>query len=70
MLYWRTGLICSENELTFSIESLAENTKYHDKDKDSILILASQGAAGCKILSQLIGIVDKLILEWYPGLSG
>ena len=68
LLYWRTGLIYSVNELTFSIESLAENTKYNDKD--GILILASQGAAGRKILSQLIGIVDQLILEWYPGLSG
>ena len=31
--------------------------------------MASQGAADRKILSQLIGIVDQLILEWYPGLS-
>ena len=55
------------NKLTFSIESLAENAKYHDKD--GILILASQGAAGRKLLAQVIGIVEQLISEWYPGLS-
>ena len=67
LLYWHTGLIYSVNKLTFSIESLAENTKYHDKD--GILIMASQGAAGRKILAQVIGIVDQLISEWYPGLT-
>ena len=67
LVYWSTGLVYNVNELTFSIESLAENPKYHDKD--GILILASQGAEGRRILGQLIDIVDKLISEWYPGLS-
>ena len=64
---WSTGLVCNVNELAFSIQSLAENTEYHDKD--GILILASQGPEGCKILGQLIDIVEKLISEWYPRLS-
>ena len=67
LVYWSTGLVYNVDELTFSIESLAENPKYHDKD--GILILASQGAKGRKILGQLIDIVEKLISEWYPGLS-
>ena len=67
LVYWSTGLVYSVSELVFSIESLAENPKYHDKD--GILILASQGAKGRKILGQLIDIVEKLISEWYPGLS-
>ena len=67
LVYWSTGLVYNMDKLTFSIQSLAENTKYHDKD--GILILTSQGAEGRKILGQLIDIVDKLISEWYPGLS-
>ena len=67
LVYWSTGLVYNVNELAFSIQSLAENTEYHDKD--GILILASQGPKGCKILGQLIDIVEKLIFEWYPGLS-
>ena len=67
LVYWSTGLVYNVNELTFSIESLAENPKYHDKD--GILILASQGAKGRKILGHLIDIVEKLMSEWYPGLS-
>ena len=67
LFYWSTGLIYNVNELAFSIQSLAENTEYHDKD--GILILASQGSKGCRILGQLIDIVEKLISEWYPGLS-
>ena len=67
LVYWSTGLVYSMNELTFSIESLAENTTYHDKD--GILILASQGIEGRNMVCQLIDIVEKLISEWYPGLS-
>ena len=66
LVYWSTGLVYNVKKLTFSIQSLAENTEYHDKD--GILILASQGAEGCRILGQLIDIVEKLISEWYPGL--
>ena len=67
LLYWSTGLVYNVDELAFSIQSLAEITKYHDKD--GILILASTGSKGCKILGQLIDVVEKLISEWYPGLS-
>ena len=66
LFYWRTGLVYSVSKLFFSIESLAENPKYHDKD--GVLILASQGAEGCKMLRKLIDIVEKLISEYYPGL--
>ena len=66
LVYWRTGLVYNANNLTFSIESLAENTKYCDKD--GVLILASQGTRGREILGQLIDIVEQLISEWYPGL--
>ena len=65
LVYWRTGLFYKVNQLTFSIESLTEL-----RDKDGVLIMASQGAEGCKILGQLIDIVEQLISEWYPGLSG
>ena len=68
LVYWRTGLFYKVNKLTFSIESLAELEKY--QEKDGVLIMASQGAEGCKILGQLIDIVEQLISEWYPGLSG
>ena len=67
LVYWSTGLVYSVNKFTFSIESLAENIKYHDKD--GVLILASQGGDGHKILGQLTDIVVELISEWYPGLS-
>ena len=67
LVYWSTGLVYNLEKLTFSIQSLAENTKYHNKD--GILILASQGVKGCRIFGQLIDIVEKLISEWYPGLS-
>ena len=67
-VYWRTGLVYSNNvnKLNISIESLADSPTYHNKD--GILLVASQGAKGCKILTQLIA-VEKLISEWYPGLS-
>ena len=67
LVYWRTGLFYNVNKLTFVIESLAELKRY--QDKDGVLILASQGAEGCKILGQLIDIVEQLISEWYPGLN-
>ena len=67
LVYWSTGLVYSVNEFTFSIQPLAENIKYHDKD--GVLILASQGSEGRKILGQLTDIVEQLISEWYPGLS-
>ena len=68
LVYWRTGLFYNVNKLTFVIESLAELKRY--QDKDGVLILASQGAEGRKILGQLIDIVEQLISEWYPGLNG
>ena len=68
LVYWRTGLFYKVNQLTFSIESLSELRKY--QHKDGVLIMASRGAEGCKILGQLIDIVEQLISEWYPGLSG
>ena len=68
LVYWRTGLFFKANKLTFSIESLSELKRY--QDKDGILIIASQGAEGRKILGQLIDIVEQLISEWYPGLNG
>ena len=64
LAYWSTGLVYNVNELAFSIQSLAEDTKY--RDKDGILILASWGVKGRKILGQLIDIVEQLISEWYP----
>ena len=67
LVYWRNGLFYNVNKLTFVIESLAELKRY--QDKDGVLILASQGAEGCKILGQLIDIVEQLISEWYPGLN-
>ena len=66
LVYWSNGLVYNINGLAFSIQSLAENTEY--RDKDGVLILASTGSKGCKILGQLIDIVEKLISEWYPGL--
>ena len=66
LFYCRTGLVYSVSKLFFSIESLAQNPKY--SDKDGVLILASQGAEGCKILRKLIDIVEKLISAYYPGL--
>ena len=68
LVYWRTGLFFNVNKLTFVIESLAELKRY--RDKDGVLILASQGAEGRKILGQMIDIVEQLISEWYPGLNG
>ena len=68
LVYWRTGLFYNVNKLTFVIESIAELKRY--QDKDGVLILASQGAEGHKILGQLIDIVEQLISEWYPGLNG
>ena len=68
LVYWRTGLFFKVNKLTFSIESLSELKRY--QDKDGILIIATQGAEGRKILGQLIDIVEQLISEWYPGLTG
>ena len=68
LIYWRTGLFYKVNKVAFIIESLAELRKY--QDKDGVLIMASQGAEGCKILGQLIDIVEQLISEWYPGLHG
>ena len=67
LVYWCTGLFYNVNKLTFVIESLAELKRY--QDKDGVLILASQGAEGCKMLGQLIDIVEQLISEWYPELN-
>ena len=68
LVYWRTGLFYKVNQLTFSIESLSKLRKY--QDEDGVFIMASQGVEGRKILGQLIDIVEQLISEWYPGLSG
>ena len=68
LVYWCTGLFYNVNRLTFVIESLAKFKRY--QDKDGVLILASQGAEGCKILGQLIDIVEQLISECYPELNG
>ena len=67
LMYWHTGLFCNVKKLIFSIESLADSSKYHDKD--GIVIFASKTVKGCKILSQMIDIVEQLISEWYPGLN-
>ena len=61
LVYWHTGLFYNVNNLTFSIESLAESTRYCDKD--GILILVSQGTKGREIFGQLIDIVEQLISE-------
>ena len=66
LTYWSYGLVCNLDKFHFRIESLAESPTYHDKD--GILIVASQGPEGRKILGKLIDIVEKLISEWYPGI--
>ena len=68
LAYWRTGLLYNVKKLTFTIESLSENSNYHNKD--GILILAVKTLEVRKILGKLIEIVEQLISEWYPGLSG
>ena len=67
LVYWCTGLVYHVDKLSFSIESLSKNIRY--RDKDGILILASQGVEGRKMLGQLNDIVERLISEWYPGLE-
>ena len=68
LVCWYTGLFYKGKSLAFSIESLSELKRY--QEKDGILIIASQGEEGRKILGQLIDIVEQLISEWYPGLNG
>ena len=67
LVYCRTGLFYNTNKLTFSVESFADNIKYHDKN--GVVISASKTVEGCKILGQLIDIVEQLLTEWYPELN-
>ena len=67
LVYWSTGLVFNTNELTFSVESLADNIKY--QDKNGIVISATKTGEGCKILGKLIDMVEQLLTEWYPGLN-
>ena len=66
--YWKTGMVYSDPEVNFKIESLAASTKYPE-NKDGVLIVASPNENGMKIIGQLVDLVVSLISEWYPGLA-
>ena len=67
LVYWRTGLFYNTTKLSFSVETFADNIKYHDKN--GVVISASKTVEGCKILGQLIDVVEQFLTEWYPGLN-
>ena len=68
LIYWSTGLLCNVNNLVFIVESLEETGKH--QDRNGVFIMCSLTAAGCRVLGNLIDIVEQLISDWYPGLRG
>ena len=66
LVFWKTGLFYSLNDLFFIVKPLADSIKY--KDKNGVLIMCSRTTEGQKVLCELIDIVNKLISEWYPEL--
>ena len=66
--YWKVGMLYQDPEVAFRIESLAASKKYPEK-KDGVLIVASPGEMGMKIIGQLVDLVVSLVGEWYPGLA-
>ena len=66
--YWKLGLLYSDPDVSFRIESLSASKKYPER-KDGVLICASTSQEGKKIMGQLVDIVVALVSEWYPGLA-
>ena len=66
--YWKIGLLYSDPDVSFKIESLAASKKYPER-KDGVLICTSTNQEGKKIMGQLVDMVVALVSEWYPGLS-
>ena len=66
--YWKVGMVYQDREVAFRIESLAASKKYPEK-KDRVVIVASPGKMGMKIIGQLVDLVVLLVGEWYPGLA-
>ena len=66
--YWKFGLLYSDPDVSFRIESLLASKKYPEK-KDGVLICVSTNREGKEIMGQLVDIVGALVSEWYPGLA-
>jgi len=67
--YWRTGLVYSDPDVMFRIESLLGSTQFRRERKNGVLIVACPNIAGKKIVGQLVDLVVSLVNEWYPGLT-
>ena len=61
LFYWRTGLLCSVNELCFIIQSLSDGAQ----DEGGVSITCSSCPEGHKVFGQLIDLVEQLISDWY-----
>ena len=63
--YWREGLLYSDPEVLFRIESFLSLKN----NGDGVVLRASCTNEGKQIIGQLVDIVLSLIQEWYPGIS-
>ena len=66
LLYWRTGFCFDHPHLFFML-------KQYDSDiyrRNGIETITSAGPNGCRALSRLADEINKLIGDWFPGLSG
>ena len=63
--YWKLGLLYSDPDVSFQIESLLASKKNFER-KDGVLICVSRSQEGKRILGQLVDIVFSLVSEWYP----
>lgn len=68
LVYWRTGLFYQSQSLKFRIESLAQSGCKRSHVKDGIVVESSLDSVGRRIFGQLLNMVERIILEWYPGL--
>ena len=66
---WRTGLHYKDSEISFTVESLSNSSKFHHDSKEGVLITVSNSSYGKKILCKLADLVVLLVAEWYPGLK-
>jgi len=66
--FWRTGLHYQSPSLKFRIESLAQSNCKRSQVKDGVIVESSLDSAGLSIFGQLLDIVERIIMEWYPGL--
>ena len=68
LVYWRTGLYYKSPSLEFRIESLTQSNCKRSQVQDGVIVESSLDSTGLNIFGHLLDIVERIVIEWYPGL--